>query len=205
MTRQLGDGAREVAEFFVVRRHRRGGLGRQAAQQLLYRHRAREYLPTIMPTSQPPGSGNLSSPRSPTARSTGSTGTRPRSAIREPGRAFASKPQDPADDGQLVISPIVYAEVSAGFGRIEDLDDAVPADDFQREVLPYEAGFLAGKAFLAYRMRGGQKRSPLPDFYIRAHSAVRGYRLLTRDATRYRTYFPIVTLIAPEPGDAQRA
>lgn len=108
------------------------------------------------------------------------------------------------DDGQLVINPIVYAEVSIGFDRIEDLDDAVPADDFQREVLPSEAGFLAGKAFLAYRRRGGQKRSPLPDFYIGAHSAVRGYRLLTRDATRYRTYFPTVTLIAPETGRVQR-
>lgn len=109
------------------------------------------------------------------------------------------------DDGQLVINAIVYAEVSVGFERIEDLEDAVPADDFQREALPYEAGFLAGKAFLAYRRRGGQKRSPLPDFYIGAHSAVCGYRLLTRDATRYRTYFPTVTLIAPEPGDAQHA
>jgi predicted nucleic acid-binding protein len=65
--------------------------------------------------------------------------------------------------------------------------------------LPYEAGFLAGKACLAYRRRGGQKRSPLPAFYIGAHAAVRGYRLLTRDAARYRTYFPTVTLIAPQP------
>ena len=102
------------------------------------------------------------------------------------------------DEGQLVINPIVYAEVSVGFDRIEDLDDALSPDDFRREALPYEAGFLAGKAFLAYRRRGGQKRSPLPDFYIGAHSAVRGYRLLTRDATRYRTYFPTVTLIAHE-------
>jgi len=103
------------------------------------------------------------------------------------------------DDGPLVINPIVYAEVSAGFDRIEDLDDAVPADDFRREALPYQAGFLAGKAFLAYRRRGGQKRSSLPDFYIGAHAAVRGYRLLTRDVARYRTYFPTVTLIAPQP------
>jgi len=102
------------------------------------------------------------------------------------------------DDGQLVINPIVYAEVSAGFDQIEELDDAIPAGDFRRETLPYEAGFLAGKAFLAYRRRGGQKRSPLPDFYIGAHSAVRGYRLLTRDAARYRTCFPTVTLIAPD-------
>jgi predicted nucleic acid-binding protein len=75
------------------------------------------------------------------------------------------------DDGLLVINPIVYAEVSTGFDRIEDLDDAVPAEDFRREALPYEAAFVAGKAFLAYRRRGGQKRSPLPDFYIGAHAA----------------------------------
>jgi predicted nucleic acid-binding protein len=101
------------------------------------------------------------------------------------------------DDGDLVINPIVYAEVSAGFDKIEDLDEAVPASDFEREQLPYEAGFLAGKAFLAYRRRGGDRRSPLPDFYIGAHAAVRGYRLLTRDAARYRTYFPSVEVIAP--------
>ncbi len=101
------------------------------------------------------------------------------------------------DEGSLVINPIVYAEVSTGFDRVEDLDDAVPPDDFQREQLPYEAGFLAGKAFLAYRRRGGRKHSPLPDFYIGAHAAVRKYRLLTRDASRYRTYFPTVDLIAP--------
>jgi predicted nucleic acid-binding protein len=103
-----------------------------------------------------------------------------------------------ADEGLLVINPMVYAEVSVGFDRIEELDDAMPADDLRREALPFAAAFLAGKAFSAYRRRGGQKRSPLPDFYIGAHSAVRGYRLLTRDASRYRTYFPSVTLIAPE-------
>src|ERR1022692_2763844 len=101
------------------------------------------------------------------------------------------------DEGRLVINPIVYAEVSTGFGRIEDLDDAVPAGDFEREPLQFEAGFVAGKAFLTYRNRGGQRRSPLPDFYIGAHAAVRSYRLLTRDAARYRTYFPSVELIAP--------
>ncbi len=101
------------------------------------------------------------------------------------------------DQGRLVINPIVYAEVSTGFDRIEELDEAVPTSDFEREQLPYEAGYLAGKAFLAYRRRGGERRSPLPDFYIGAHAAVRGYRLLTRDALRYRTYFPSVELIAP--------
>jgi predicted nucleic acid-binding protein len=101
------------------------------------------------------------------------------------------------DDGRLVINPIVYAEVSVGFDRIEDLDHAVSQDDFQREPLPYQAGFVAGKAFLTYRKRGGQRRSPLPAFYIGAHAAVRKYQLLTRDAARYRTYFPTVELIAP--------
>jgi predicted nucleic acid-binding protein len=96
-----------------------------------------------------------------------------------------------------VINPIVYAEVSTGFSAIEDLDDAVPAADFDREPLPYSAGFLAGKAFLAYRRRGGKRPSPLPDFYVGAHAAVAGYRLLTRDDVRYRTYFPSLELVAP--------
>lgn len=102
------------------------------------------------------------------------------------------------DEGPLVINPIIYAEISTGFEEIEDLDDAVPAGDFEREPLPYEAGFLAGKAFLAYRRRGGKRRSPLPDFYIGAHAAVRGYRLLTRDVPRYRTSFPSLQLITPQ-------
>ena len=102
-----------------------------------------------------------------------------------------------SDEGRLVINPIVYAEVSIGFDHIEDLDDAVPASDFERESLPYEAGFLAGKAFVEYRRRGGERRSPLPDFYIGAHAAVRRYRLLTRDVNRYRTSFPSLEILAP--------
>jgi predicted nucleic acid-binding protein len=101
------------------------------------------------------------------------------------------------DEGRLVINPIVYAEISTSFDRIEDLDDAVPAQDFTREPLPYQAGFVAAKAFLAYRRRGGLRRSPLPDFYIGAHAAVSGYRLLTRYEARYRTYFSRVELVAP--------
>jgi predicted nucleic acid-binding protein len=97
----------------------------------------------------------------------------------------------------LVINPIIYAEVSIGFGRIEDLEASLPEKDFQRAVLPWEAAFLAGKRFLAYRRRGGVKRSPLPDFYIGAHAAIAKLRLLTRDAARYRTYFPSVELITP--------
>ena len=89
------------------------------------------------------------------------------------------------------------AEVSIRFDRIEDLDDAVPADRFRREALPWEAAFLAGKAFLQYRRRGGRRRWPLPDFYIGAHAALRRLRLLTRDPRRYRTYFPRLEIIAP--------
>jgi predicted nucleic acid-binding protein len=102
-----------------------------------------------------------------------------------------------ADEAPLVINPLVYAEVSIGFGRIEDLEVAIPPALFRRDALPYEAAFLAGKAFLRYRRRGGSRATPLPDFYIGAHAAVAGFRLLTRDAARYRTYFPSVELIAP--------
>jgi predicted nucleic acid-binding protein len=102
-----------------------------------------------------------------------------------------------ADEGGLVINPIIYAEVSIGFDRIEDLDTALPEAYVQRRPLPWAAGFLAGKAYLAYRRRGGRRPTPLPDFYIGAHAAVEGLRLLTRDARRYRSYFPTVELIAP--------
>jgi len=102
-----------------------------------------------------------------------------------------------ADEAQLIINPLIYAEVSIGYPRIEDLEEAIPATLFRREPLPYEAAFLAGKAFLRYRKAGGTRGAPLPDFYIGAHAAIAGFRLLTRDTTRYRTYFPTVRLIAP--------
>lgn len=101
------------------------------------------------------------------------------------------------DKGRVVVNPIVYAEVSVGFDLIENLDDALPATQFVREPLPYAAGFLAGKAFLAYRRRGGARPTPLPDFYVGAHAALSGYRLLTRDARRYRTYFAGLDVLAP--------
>lgn len=106
-----------------------------------------------------------------------------------------------SDIGALVINPIVYAEVAAGFDTIEDLDEVVPAEVFRREPLPYHAGFLASRTFLTYRRNSGTKHSPLPDFYIGAHAAVNGYRLLTRDTTRFRTYFPSVRLVTPDGGD----
>ena len=102
-----------------------------------------------------------------------------------------------ASESSLAINPLIFAEVSIGFATVEELEEWLPPHDFARLALPYEAAFLAGKAFLVYRRRGGRKVSPLADFYIGAHAAVAGLRLLTRDARRYRTYFPTVVLLAP--------
>ena len=102
-----------------------------------------------------------------------------------------------ADRRRLVINPIIYAEVSVGFDRIEELDAALPPEFLEREPLPWEAGFLAGKAFLKYRRNAGQRRSPLPDFYIGAHAAIRDYDLLTRDSGRYQTYCPTLDVLSP--------
>ena len=102
-----------------------------------------------------------------------------------------------AETMRLVINPIIYAEVSIRYSRIEDLDDALPQTFVEREPLPYEAAFLAGKAFLIYRKHSGVRRSPLPDFLIGAHASIARYSLLTRDAGRYRSYFPKLPLIAP--------
>ena len=102
-----------------------------------------------------------------------------------------------ADESTLVINALIYAEVSIGYQRIEDVEKILPSSVYRRDPLPYEAAFLAGKAFLRYRRRGGRRASPLPDFYIGAHAAVTGFRILTRDPRRYRAYFPTVDLIAP--------
>lgn len=102
-----------------------------------------------------------------------------------------------AELGPLYINPIIYAEISVRFTRVEDLDDALPAKDYRRVPLPWAAAFLAGKAFLEYRRRRGSASSTLPDFFIGAHAAVEDLVLLTRDAARYRSYFPTVSLIAP--------
>jgi hypothetical protein len=82
--------------------------------------------------------------------------------------------------GPVIVNPIVYAEVSVGFDRIEDLDDALPPDVFRRDPLPYVAAFLAGKAHRAYRRHGGARSTTLPDFFIGAHAAVGEFALLTR-------------------------
>jgi hypothetical protein len=101
------------------------------------------------------------------------------------------------DHDVLVINPIIFAEVSVRYSTIEELEEALPVSLFRRESIPFEAAFLAGKAFVRHRAAGGTRTSPLPDFYIGAHAAVANHRLLTRDATRYRTYFPTVDLISP--------
>jgi predicted nucleic acid-binding protein len=100
--------------------------------------------------------------------------------------------------GPVVINQVIYAEVSVRYADTDELDRDLPIDLFQREQLPWPAAFLAGKAFTEYRRRGGPRRSPLPDFFIGAHAAVAGLRLLTRDPSRYRSYFPTVELVAPE-------
>ena len=101
------------------------------------------------------------------------------------------------DEGPVIINPVIYAELSVGFTRIEDLDEIIPAG-IEREDLPWDGAFLAGRCFLAYRRGGGTRRSPLPDFYIAAHAAVTGRTLLTRDQPRHLHLLPALRVIAPD-------
>lgn len=103
-----------------------------------------------------------------------------------------------ANAGPLVINQVIYAEIAVRYEDTDELDGDLRPDVFQRESVPWSAAFLAGKVFEIYRARGGVRRSPLPDFFIGAHAAVAGLRLLTRDTGRYHSYFPTVELIAPE-------
>lgn len=97
----------------------------------------------------------------------------------------------------LFINPVIYAEVSIGFQRIEELEESFAGCGLRMLPMPKEALFLAGKAFLKYRRHKGSKASPLPDFFIGAHAAVEGLLLLTRDVKRIKTYFPTVTTVSP--------
>lgn len=97
----------------------------------------------------------------------------------------------------LYINSIIYSEISIGFKLIEELEVAVSKAGLQLLEIPKEALFLAGKAFLEYRRRKGLKKTPLPDFFIGAQAAVLNLDLLTRDVSRYQSYFPTVKLIAP--------
>jgi predicted nucleic acid-binding protein len=102
-----------------------------------------------------------------------------------------------SQEGRIVINPIIYAEVSSAYDDIEALNRALPPDYYVREAMPWDSAFLAGRAFVSYRRRGGVRRSPLPDFYIGAHAAVAGHTLLTRDPQRYRAHFPKLRILAP--------
>jgi predicted nucleic acid-binding protein len=101
------------------------------------------------------------------------------------------------NESAVVINPIIYAEASTGYRKIEELNERLPADLYRRYPLPFEAAFLAARAFVKYRRHGGSRTSPMPDFYIGAHAEVAGFRVLTRDPRRFRRYFPTVELIAP--------
>ena len=99
--------------------------------------------------------------------------------------------------GILYINSIIYSEISIGFKRIEDLESAIAKAGLQMLEIPKEALFLAGKAYIKYKKRKGTKRTPLPDFYIGAQAAVHNLDLITRDISRYQSYFPTVKLITP--------
>lgn len=98
----------------------------------------------------------------------------------------------------LAINAVIYGELAVGFRQELDLENALAMAELRRLPIPYAAAFRAGHAFVEYRRRGGLRRSPLPDFFIGAHAEVDGMTLLTRDAARYRTYFPKLKLIAPK-------
>lgn len=98
---------------------------------------------------------------------------------------------------ELAINPIIYAEMSLSFSTLEALDDVVDSLGLSMRDMPRPALFLAAKAFAQYRRRGGSKNQVLPDFFIGAHAAVEGWQLLTRDASRFRTYFPRLQVISP--------
>lgn len=102
------------------------------------------------------------------------------------------------DVGAVAVNAIICAELAPAYATAAALETSLPPDEFLRLDLPFEAAWLAGQAFVRHRRAGGLSRSPLPDFYIGAHAQASGLTLLTRDAPRYRTYFPEVELIAPD-------
>ena len=104
---------------------------------------------------------------------------------------------DAADRDTIILNPVIYAEVSIDFDRIEELESVLPADVFTCQAIPREAAFLAGRCFLKYRRRGGARTTPLPDFFIGAHALISGLPLITRDTKRFKDYFPTLNLITP--------
>ncbi len=100
--------------------------------------------------------------------------------------------------GTLVINAVIYAELSIGFERIEELEGVLSEIGIALAEIPRPALFLAGKVFRAYKRKGGARTGVLPDFFIGAHAAVARLPLLSREAGRYRTYFPTLELIVPQ-------
>lgn len=109
----------------------------------------------------------------------------------------AAKLSSCAEFHELIINDIIYTEISIGFTRIEDLEEVLSNEFFKIIPIPKEALFLAGKAFMKYKLNKGNKSSVLPDFFIGAHASVLNIPLLTRDTSRYKTYFPRLKLISP--------
>ena len=103
-----------------------------------------------------------------------------------------------AHQGKAAINVVIFAELSVRYQRMEDFENAIATFSIERLPLPFEAGFLAAKAFQQYRKRTGNRAGTLPDFFIGAHAAVSGLQLLTRDPRRYTKYFPKVHLISPD-------
>lgn len=102
-----------------------------------------------------------------------------------------------AENGFIIINPVIYSEISISFERIEDIESIFSDDVFVYRPIPKEAAFLAGKCFLKYRRSGGNKSLPLPDFFIGAHASIEGLPLITRDVKRFQTYYSTLKLIHP--------
>ena len=102
--------------------------------------------------------------------------------------------------GPILINPVIYAELAPAYDTIESLDAAIDAVGLEFCDIPRTALFLASRAYVRYRRRGGTRRGVLPDFFVGAHAAVIDVPLLTRDTHRYRAYFPSLLLVAPTPG-----
>lgn len=103
-----------------------------------------------------------------------------------------------SDKTTLFINKIIYSEISLSFKKIEDLEQALPSELLQRDTIPWEAAFLAGKVFQKYKKNGGARLLPLPDFFIGAHASINNYAMLTRDDKIYKTYFPRLDVISPQ-------
>lgn len=100
--------------------------------------------------------------------------------------------------GPVLINAVIYAEFSAGYDNMEEVDRLLAVSGVELVQIPREALYLAGKAFQRYRRQGGGRAGVLPDFFVGAHAAVADIPLITRDRRRYRQYFPSLRLIAPE-------